>query len=75
MAKERFGSIVLGALAFGSHLSPFEFMVVVGLVVLWLAPNWLRKLIVLADELLELIEKLRHFRSRWRRAHSSSSDP
>jgi hypothetical protein len=70
MAKSNIGGMVLGALALGSRLSMFEFVVLVSVLVVWMAPNWLHKLVVLADELIELIEKLRRFRDRRSRGHT-----
>jgi uncharacterized protein with von Willebrand factor type A (vWA) domain len=69
MTPIRRSGAVLGTLALSPHLSSLQFVVLVGLAVVWMAPNWLHKLIVLAVELMALIEMVRRFRaSRPRRS-------
>ncbi|HXP29398.1 MAG TPA: hypothetical protein VN804_06550 [Solirubrobacteraceae bacterium] len=60
MAPSRKKDTLIGAavLPFLPQLSSLEFVIVVGLVAVWMAPNWLYKLLLLA-------EALRRFRDRW----------
>jgi hypothetical protein len=60
MAMRAFSGATLIGLALGKpYLNSLEFLIVVGLIVAYMVPNWLMKLIVVADE-------LRRFRARWR---------
>jgi hypothetical protein len=55
------GSHIAAALVpFLPQLSSVEFVIVVILVAVWMAPDWLYKLLLFA-------EALRQFRERWRR--------
>jgi hypothetical protein len=71
MARSNIGGMVLGALALGSRLSTFELVVLAGLLVVWMAPYWLRKPIVLAKQLIELIESCGAFGPVGRLRHAA----
>jgi hypothetical protein len=52
--------LAAAVLPFLPQLNFLEFLILVGLIAVWLVPNWLYKLLLLA-------EALRRFRDRWSR--------
>jgi hypothetical protein len=53
------GATLIGLALANPRLDSLEFLVVVGLIAAYMVPDWLSKLIAVAEE-------LRRFRTRWR---------